>query len=174
MKRVLSNVFFVVYALIAVFVTICLLSFNEQKISEFGQYSLLIIDSNQLEPDYKKGELVLVNKKDSINVGDKIFFYNTYSPNLEISLAKVTNKENAKSIEPNYTLEGGATIASEYVIGPSNTTTSIPVVGSILGILESRWGFLFLIVFPSLVAFLYEIYVVVTEIRDGKKAEESK
>ena len=43
-------------------------------------------------------------------------------------------------------------------------------MGSILSVLESKCGFLFLIVFPSLIAFIYEIYVVVSEIR-GKKDE---
>ena len=45
----------------------------------------------------------------------------------------------------------------------------MPNVGTILGILESKWGFLFLIVFPSLLAFIYEIGVVVSDIKNNKE-----
>lgn len=173
MKRFLGNVFFVIYAIIAIFVTICLLSYNEYKISELGQYSLLIIDSNQLEPDYKKGDLLIVNKKDTIEEGDKIFFYNTYSSSMEVTLAEVTNAETVNNVDYVYTLNDQQSISDEYALGPANTATRIPVAGAILGILESKWGFLFLIVFPSLVAFLYEIYIVVQEIREIKKTEEA-
>lgn len=174
MKKIIGNIVFVIYAVIAIFVTICLLSFNNYKISEFGQYSLLIIDSNQLEPEYNRGELVFVNKKDVIKEGDKIFFYNTYSPDIEVSLAEVTDIDQSKPTEKIYELNGEIKISDQYVIGPTNTTTSIPVVGTILGILESKWGFLFLIVFPSLVAFLYELYIVGMEIKNYKKTESDK
>ena len=36
MKRVIGNIIFVIYAIIAIFVTVCLLSFNQYKVSEFG------------------------------------------------------------------------------------------------------------------------------------------
>lgn len=173
MKRVLGNIVFVIYAIIAIFVTVCLLSYNDYKITEFGQYSLLKIDSNQLEPNYQKGDLVIVNKKDSIEEGDEIFFYNTYTPSLEVTLAEVTNVEKVTASEYTYTLDGGVSISSEYVLGPADTATRIAVMGTVLGILESKWGFLFMIVFPSLIAFLYEIYIVVQDIRSIKKAEET-
>lgn len=173
MKRVLGNIVFVIYAIIAIFVTVCLLSYNDYKITEFGQYSLLKIDSNQLEPNYQKGDLVIVNKRDSIEEGDEIFFYNTYTPSLEVTLAEVTNVEKVTASEYTYTLDGGVSISSEYVLGPADTATRIAVMGTVLGILESKWGFLFMIVFPSLIAFLYEIYIVVQDIRSIKKAEET-
>ena len=50
----------------------------------------------------------------------------------------------------------------------------MPIVGAVLGALESQWGFLFLIVFPSLVAFLYEAYIVVQEVREIKKLEKTE
>ena len=41
-------------------------------------------------------------------------------------------------------------------------------VGTILGVLESKWGFLFIIVLPALLAFIYQISVVVSDIRGSK------
>lgn len=172
MKRVIGNIIFVIYAIIAIFVTICLLSFNEYKVSEFGNISFILIDSNETEPDFNKGDLVIPNKDDVINVGDKVFFYNTYAETMEVTLGEITNAERIVGDEITYTINGDIQLSSEYVIGSAETAERIPVVGSILSVLESKWGFLFLIVFPSLIAFIYEIYVVVSEIR-GKKDEKS-
>ena len=36
MKKVIRNVLFVVYIVIAAFVTVCLLSYNEMKTTQFG------------------------------------------------------------------------------------------------------------------------------------------
>ena len=44
MKKIIWNIFVVFYAVIAIFVTICLLSYNRYKVSEFGDNSLVIID----------------------------------------------------------------------------------------------------------------------------------
>ena len=77
MKKVISNILFAVYMVIAIFVTICLLSYNDFKVTEFGDYSLVIIDDKELEPEFKKGDLVIVNKDEAIKLGDKAFFYNT-------------------------------------------------------------------------------------------------
>ncbi len=49
----------------------------------------------------------------------------------------------------------------------------IGAVGGILKLLESKWGFLFIIVFPSLLAFLREIKELVMELT-GKKEEKTK
>lgn len=65
-------------------------------------------------------------------------------------------------------------VSSQYVLGSAKDTTVIPVVGQILSVLESKWGFLFLIVFPSLIAFLYELTVVFSGIKEErKKAKEN-
>ena len=65
-----------------------------------------------------------------------------------------------------YTLEGGTEISSEYLIGTEDGTEIIPTVGQILMVLESKWGFLFLIVMPSLILFIYQISVVISEIKN--------
>lgn len=176
MKKIIYNIIFGVYAIIAVFTTICLLSYNEYKVTELGDNALIIINDDDLSPDYEKGDLVIVNKADrkKINVGDKIFFYMTEGREININLASVTNKEVITSTETNYTVEGDVSLSTSSVIGPASTTTRIAKVGTVLGILESKWGFLFLIVLPSLIAFIYEIGVVFSEIRDAKKEKNKK
>lgn len=169
MKKIISNILFVIYVVIAVFVTICLLSYNDFKVTEFGDYSLVIIKDKELSPEFEKGDLVIVNKDETIRVGDKVFFYNTYNREIEIKLGEVVGAEKVTESETTYTFEGERKISGQYVLGTSRDTTVIPKVGTILSILESKWGFLFIIVLPALLAFIYQISVVFSEIRNSKK-----
>lgn len=166
MLKSIRNFFIIAYAILAIFVTICLLSYNEFKVSEFGDYTMVIIDTSELEPEFYEGDLVLVDRSEKIRVGEKVFFYNTYAKEINISVARITHEEKVTKTESTYTLEGDKALSSSYVIGPAKDVTRIEKVGTILGILESKWGFLFLIVFPSLIAFLYEIAEIFMEIKN--------
>lgn len=174
MKKIISNGLFIIYVAIAIFVTVCLLSYNEFKVTEFGDYSLVIISDEGLEPDFNKGDLVIVNKKSKIITGRKAFFYNTYDRQIEIKLGTIEAFEIVTNKETTYTLEGERKISSQYVLGPAETAEVIPGVGTVLGILESKWGFLFLIVLPSLLAFIYQISVVIAELKKSNDEGKSK
>lgn len=177
MKKIIGNLIVIIYVVIAVFVTVCLLSYNKYKVTEFGNYSLILVGDNNLEPEFKNGDLVIVNRKDKIDIGNKAFFYNTYSKKMEVTLGKIVGEQKITESEKTYTLEGELPISSAYVIGTATTVTKIPVVGGILGVLESKWGFLFIIVFPSLLAFIYELGVVISElikVRKEKNKVENK
>ncbi len=45
--RILLNCLITVWLIVAIFVTICLLSYNEFKVTTFGSTSLFIIDSDE-------------------------------------------------------------------------------------------------------------------------------
>ena len=169
MKRFLKNILFGLYVVIAIFVTVCLLSYNDYKITEFGNYSLVIISDDSVNPDFKKGDLVIVNKKEPIVVGQKAFFYNTYEREIEVKLGEIVDEEKITNTETTYTLEGEHKISSQYVLGPASPVMVISSVGTVLSILESKWGFLFIIVLPSLLAFIYQIGVVISEIKGSKE-----
>ena len=62
-------------------------------------------------------------------------------------------------------MNGDYKLSSEYVIGKTKTSKTYHKLGSILAVLESRIGFLFLIIFPILIVFIYEIYAVIKEIK---------
>ena len=97
MKKIIGEILAFTYIIIAVFVTVCLLSYNDFKVTEFGESSLIIIDNNELEPKFNRGDLVIANRDDKINVGDEIFFYNVYfNKEIEVSYGKVTNEEKLK------------------------------------------------------------------------------
>lgn len=173
MKKVLKGLGIVligVYAVIAITLTVFLLNYNKYNITELGDKSLIIVRDDDLKPDFKKGDLVIVNKtpNNDIKVGDKIFFYDNYKDIVSVNLATVLEKEVVNKDESTYMIEGDHAVSSEYVIGTSKTSKTYNKLGSILSVLESRFGFLFMIIFPILILFIYEIYVVIKELKNSK------
>lgn len=165
-KRIIIGLLLTVYLLVAVFLTACLLTYNDYKISVFGDKSLIIVKNDDFEPNYKKGSLLIVkkNNNEDIRVNDDIFFYNTYKNQIVVSYSRVVKTEKITDTQTTYTITGNYELSSDYVIGKADTTKVINNVGNVMSFLESRWGFLLLIVLPISMLFVYEIYVVVKEI----------
>ena len=176
MKKVcdfLKNFLIIAYIVLIIFVTICLLSYNDYKMTVFGKNTLVPIIDEDLEPDYTLGDLLIIkkNKLSQVDIGDVIFFYRTVSGETSINYAKVIATERVTDNEFTYTVEGNYRFSSERFIGKAETATVIPKIGKFLSVLQSKWGFLFLGVFPSLIAFLYTLYSVVVEVRDDDDDE---
>lgn len=174
MKKMISDILFTIYLVVAVFITVTLLSYNDFGITQFGNFTILTITDNGLEPDFKEGDLVIVNKSDKILTGRKAFFYDTYNEKIEVRLGTIEAAERVNESEITYTLEGERKISGEYVIGPANTSEVIPVVGTALNVLQSKWGFLFIIVFPALILFVNQFGIVFSGIKEARKEEQEE
>lgn len=176
--KFLGNILIVVYAIIAIFVTVLLLSYNEYFCSEIGGYTFIKITDDDLEPIYNEGDLVLVKEADpdDIKPGDYIFLYrNITSAKHDIKYARVLMKNDEfGEAYVQYILEGNTIIDHEDVIGTTEDIKVIPHLGTILSVLESKYGYLFLIVVVTFIAFLYEIYELVMEIKYGEREEKNK
>ena len=155
--------------MIALVVTLLLLGYNDFKVTEIGSYTLLLMTDDELAPEFNKGDLVIVNKNDEILTEQKAFFYNTYNQNIEVRLGEVIEAEKVTDTETTYTFEGDRRLSSQYVLGPSKTADVIPHLGSVLSVLESKWGFLFIIVFPILILSINQISRVCANILKAYK-----
>lgn len=169
MKKVILNILVIIYIVIAIFLTVLLLSYNDFKVTEIGGSSLVIIKDNDLAPEYNKGDLVIVNSEDSVKVGQKVFYYNLGESKMKIKLGKIEDSEKITEKSTAYTLEGDKKIAEKYIIGASETAKVIPNLGKVLGVLESKWGFLFIIVLPALLLLINQIGVVASGIKEARK-----
>ena len=159
----------VVYFSFVITMTVLLLNFNDYGVTEFGNKSFIIIDDDIANEDYKKGELVITQKKklEKFEVGEEVFTYKIEeNGSVSIVLGKIGNiypEEEAIS------LENGSNYSLEYVAG-------VPVekhekIGSFLSIVESKWGFLFIVLVPSFLIFVYEVYNLIVEIKYGAEEE---
>ena len=128
-----------VWLVAAIFVTVCLLSYNDFKVSTFGDTSLLIIDDDSMEPDFMEGDLLIVkrNSDSKINVGDKVFYYNSaMDSNVWIYYDIVEDKKAITRDETSYTLDGKS-VSGEYLIGKADGTKVMHKAGTFLGIFTS-------------------------------------
>ena len=164
MKKVLWNIIVIIYVVLAITVTVCLLTYNEYKITEIGKNTLIIINDNALEADYAKGTLVIAKKDnfDNIQVGEKVFFYKDNT----INYGEIKRVNSYADSSPTYIMDGDYQLIVDDIVGTANSATVLPVLGSILSILESKIGFLMIIVLPSLIAFFHEIFEFIIEFRE--------
>jgi signal peptidase I len=172
---VMLNIVLIVWFIIALFTTACLLSYNDFRVTTFGNYSLVIVDSDELEPDYQEGSLLLVKKNGNskINVDDKIFYYNTSKDNdTTINTDVITKKDDINKAESTFTLSDNQKVSSEFVLGTTKSTTVLPYLGTALGILTSKWGFMFIIIFPTLFMTLYELLMIIELFRSDSDEDE--
>ena len=167
--KILQGIILIAYAIVAIAVTVLLLSYNEHFCSEIGGYTFIIIGDEELEPDFNKGDLVLIKetRAKDINAGDNIFLYKKITTSqYEIRYAEVLQKnDELGERSTQYILEGNTIIDHEDVIGSTEKMKVIQV-------LESKYGYLFLIVVVTFITLLYEIYELVMEIKYGDEERE--
>ena len=164
-KSFFFGVFGVIFFAFALSMTILLLNYNDYGVTQFGNTSLIIISSDIASETYQKGDLVLVeNKKiDRIEPGDEVFVYHLDGKGgVSIELGKVGQ---IYPEEDAIAFENGATYSMQFVAGVGDKVYDD--IGFYLSIIESRWGFLFLVLVPCFLFFIYEIYALIVEIKYG-------
>lgn len=173
MKRTVGTILFVIYAIIAILVTVLLLSFNEYNCSQIGGYTVYIVNDDSLEPEYEEGSILLVKETSDkhVQVGDEIFLYKVINSQ-EYEFVNRTLKEKAQQGRHIvYEVEDGESYDSTYFVGKAEDTIVIKGWGRLLEFLESKWGYLFCIVVVSLLLFLQEVFDLIIELKYGGTKE---
>ena len=164
-KKILIGIVGTAYFLFALAMTILLLNYNDYGVTQFANKSLIIMTDNVASEKYKKGDLVIVESKkvDQIKTGQEVFTYRIDSkgiPMIQIGkVGEVYVKDNAIAFE------NGETYSMEFVAGIG--IKSYEGLGTALSIIESQWGFLFIVLVPCFLIFIYEIYSLIVEIKYG-------
>lgn len=169
--KIIKNILIVIYVIIAIFSTICLISVNKHNVTELGEYTLIYVDKYTNSDTFAKGDLAIVSSDYKVKEGDEIFLYSTYEKNVRPAVAKIVAAEEINEKETTYTLDNEKQLSSQFVIGKVEDAKRIPYVGTAMRIIQSKWGFLFLIVLPVLIAFIYEIYTIILEVKSNKAKE---
>ena len=176
MKNKIISVLIAIWIVVAIFTTVCLLSFNKYRVAEFGKYSIFTVDTDILEPDFSEGSLLITKKTNHkhIEAGDNIFYYEADSSDSVVNIGTVTKKEEVTATEATLTMQNEQKISMQYVLGKEDAAIAIPVLGTILSIIESKWGYMFLVIFPTILIIVYEIFAVINEIKSSKEEQAEK
>lgn len=168
-KNFISFVLFMVYFVFALVMTVLLLNYNNYGVTQFDNKSFILINDKISNDSYKKGELVIVeNKKiEEYKVGEYVFTYKVGADRIPVvvvgKIGNVYPEENAISFE------NGETYSSEFIAG--TMVSQHENVGSILSVIESKWGFLFIVLIPVFLIFIYEVYALIIEIKYGAEED---
>lgn len=162
MKKKLWHVVIILYVLVAVFITLCLLMYNEYNVTEFGNKVLVMVENDSTN-EFNKGDLIIVTKNEDYDKDDSVFYYVSRDKNYFINYGMIEDENSDSVVIQNDVID------KDYVIGVSKNVTVIPLVGSILSLLESKWGYLCVIILPILIAFLYEVYSIIRELKGKSK-----
>lgn len=179
-KKFLKGLWGLVEVIIIIYV-ICMTAFllckNKYGFTQIGDMTYITINEHLQSylPETKENDLLMVkqNNKD-INVGDKIYYYAVENNEYVIKTAHV--KENVISEDDMalYQLDDEAktTIATTRVIGKYSAIYHN--IGGVLDVLQSRIGFLLLVILPILLIFMYQIYALIIVIKYGEEELQEK
>lgn len=184
MRKVLNWVWSFVEVIIIIYVvlvTMFVLCKNKYGYTQFGDYSFANIDliAEKNVKDTKKGDLLVVKNSNDIHKGDLIYYYAVLNDNYIVRSAVVADvKEDDYSALYTVSLSNTTiNVASSRVLGKYFTVYNN--LGSILSVLESRVGFLLLVLLPIMVVFIYQVYefiimlkydeTLVNEVNNSKK-----
>ncbi len=164
-----------------IFITSCILCRNKFGYTQFGDMTFVTVsESNEkFFMNNKAGDLLIIkNQQMDLEVNDLIYYYVTVDEKYIVRTGVVDSKTQ-DDYAALYILrdDEGSSIASNRVIGKYAKTYRGK--GAILDVLESRVGFLFLVLLPILVVFIYQIYqlVIVAKyevVEDDEEEEEKK
>ena len=169
-KSFIVGVLGCIFFTFAISMTVLLLNYNKYGLTQFGSTTMVMINEQISNEKFKKVDLVLVKSRKiaDLKVGDEIFVYRIISSNkITVEIGKIGQiylEEDAIA------LENGDTFSNEFIMGTSDKIYN--KIGTYLSIVESKWGFLFLVLVPCLLIFIYEVYALIVEIKYGAEENE--
>lgn len=179
LKKILKWVWEFVEILIiiyVIFITSCILCRNKFGYTQFGDMTFITVNDNNAKfiQNSESGDLLIVKSQQTgLNAGDLIYYYVTVDEKYVVRTGVIESKTE-DDYSALYVLndEDKTSIASNRVIG--KYVSFHKDKGKILDVLESRIGFLFLVLLPILLVFIYQIYQLVIVARyevvdDGEK-----
>lgn len=166
LKRMLKWLWEFVEVLIiiyVIFITSCILCRNKFGYTQFSDMTFITVnDSNaKFIQGSKPGDLLIVRgQQTGLDKGDLIYYYITVDEKYVVRTGVIGSKTE-DDYSALYVLndEEKTSVASNRVIGKYVSTH--PGKGSVLEVLESRFGFLFLVLLPILIVFIYQVYQLV-------------
>ena len=162
MKKTLHVIWSVLEIIIIIYViclTTILLAKNKFGFTQLGDYVLTSIGSNDVNNiiNTEQGDLLIIKNTSDLNVGDVIYYYAVYDEKYIIcsDVVKSMQKDDFSAL---YTIDDqyNSTVHSDKVIG--KYASKYHKLGNYFSFLQSRVGFLFFVLLPIMVVFIYQIY----------------
>ena len=177
MKKVLHigwcclEVIIIAYVII---LTSFILHRNLYGFTQFGNYTFVNVSLWDIRNinGVKKNDLLVIKTNKDIHENDMIYYYYVENDRYIVKTNKVIDISEG-TVSTSYQIDDNemSLIPSSRIIGTSGVTYGF--LGGILSILESRYGFIFLVLIPIVIVFSYQLYDFIVTIRsEREKADE--
>jgi signal peptidase I len=165
------NVIFVIVIVLAGVVTIVSLN-TKREVADIMGYIPFSIQTGSMEETILKGDLIITERYESATsdrelvVGDIVSFRSVEQGQQIIKTHRIIRIEKTGNIIEYVTKGDNNPAEDEVKTAPGDIVsvydgTRLPIVGYILDFFRSKWGFLFGIIVPIFLFFLYQLYVFV-------------
>ena len=142
---------------------------KDDKLAKIGNYSFLAVSGNSMHPAIKNGDFIVINRKskETYQVGDIIsFIANDGETIITHSIIEVKEFEGeyryfTKGINNNY--QDNDYIVSKQIIGIYEDFR-IPLIGYIIGFLNTKIGYILFVVLPLGLILAIVIYELIKEV----------
>lgn len=164
--KILWDIIQVVIIVYVLFITFCVLFRNKFGYTQFDKITLASITEEEVDfiNDVNEGDLLLVRGTRKINIGDLIYYYYADGEHFSIRSGYVKDVVDGETTSL-YVLNDkyNSNVASTRVLGKESAI--YPKLGAVLNVLESKFGFLFLVLLPLMVVFIYQIWEFVVVLK---------
>lgn len=179
--KFIGDIFVIIIIILAIFVTLFTIITNKDGISNLKGYSPFSIQSNSMFPTLKKGDMIITYNKinyQDLKVNDIISFYSFENGSNIIKTHRITNiylENNVRLYETkgdNNDVSDNVYITDVDIIGKMKYR--IPFLGGIIDFLKNKWVFLFLILIPLGIIFIYQLIDFLKVLIDYKLEKEEQ
>ena len=169
MKKIVLKVILVLYLIISITVTVFIFNFDDHMTTKLGETYLVNI-TKDIE-GCNKNDLLITPTNNNLNIGDKIYYFKTKKGVSHVEVGSVKEVSSLVNNESEFYLNNNETVKSKNVLGKVEESKRVSCIGGLLEVLESKWGYLFLIVLPILLIFAYEVFTISKELKQRKKTK---
>ena len=171
--KVLWHILEVIIICYVVFITACILFRNGYGYTQFGPMTVVTVNDvnvNDFE-NISNGSLLLIKDSNSFKVDDEVFYYDIRNQKYIVVSDRIVNIEDGKYIvdgvnENNEVVQ--VKLNNKKIIGKNYV--KLGILGYLVDFLESRIGFLLLVILPIFIVFLYELIQFVIAFRTEKNS----
>lgn len=174
--KILLNVIIGLIIIVAAVVTIVSLSTRENGVADVNGYIPFSIQTASMEPTIKVGDLIITKKYDDqkLKVGDIISFASVEQEKTIIKTHRIKEINTTGDLTSYVTKGDNNEAIDEVEVAPGDIIavydgTKYAHLGTILDFFKSKYGFLFCIILPLFIFFLYQLYSFITLIIEVKK-----
>lgn len=173
MRKFFRGIWLILEVVIIVYVlgiTSLILFRNEFGYTQFGDNTLVPVTRDNIDeiPDSKYGDLYVINNDYSYKVGDKIYYYIVVNDQYIVRYGEIAKTRGTGSSTLYFVKYNDETnsVTSSKVIGDS--VKKYDGYGKTVTFLQGRVAFLFLVLLPIMIVFIYQVYEIINLVKYEK------